>query len=275
MKFASAIKTLVLGFALLGPAAGCGNDNPSVTVTATAREIRGTVPARRNVTRVIAVDVKTKRVVASVVPDAQRRFVLTGLTKGARYKITLVIGRTSKPLVFPRPAGLTGKTNIFGIGTRRCVGRPMCTEGPIDLGEIQDPGPDDTGAIETTPAASPLMQEDFDEDGMPDAMDMDVDGDNMPNAMDTDNDGDSMPDNAQFGDQDNDGLTNEVDPDVDGDNMPNEMDMDNDGDGTPDAMETDTDGDGTPDETDPDIDGDGLPNADDDSPVGEGEPAEP
>jgi hypothetical protein len=275
MKFASAIKTLVLGFALLGPAAGCGNDNPSVTVTATAREIRGTVPARRNVTRVIAVDVKTKRVVASVVPDAQRRFVLTGLTKGARYKITLVIGRTSKPLVFPRPAGLTGKTNIFGIGTRRCVGRPMCTEGPIDLGEIQDPGPDDTGAIETTPAASPLMQEDFDEDGMPDAMDMDVDGDNMPNAMDTDNDGDSMPDNAQFGDQDGDGLTNEVDPDVDGDNMPNEMDMDNDGDGTPDAMETDTDGDGTPDETDTDIDGDGLPNADDDSPVGEGEPAEP
>jgi len=275
MKFASALKTLILGFALLGPAAGCGNDNPSVTVTATAREIRGTVPARRNVTRVIAVDVKTKRVVASVVPDAQRRFVLTGLTKGARYKITLVIGRTSKPLVFPRPAGLTGKTNIFGIGTRRCVGRPMCTEGPIDLGEIQDPGPDDTGAIETTPAASPLMQEDFDEDGMPDAMDMDVDGDNMPNAMDTDNDGDGMADNAQFGDQDGDGLTNEVDPDVDGDGMPNEMDMDNDGDGTPDAMETDTDGDGTPDETDPDIDGDGLPNADDDSPIGEGEPAEP
>ncbi len=275
MKFASAIKTLVLGFALLGPAAGCGNDNPSVTVTATAREIRGTVPARRNVTRVIAVDVKTKRVVASVVPDAQRRFVLTGLTKGARYKITLVIGRTSKPLVFPRPAGLTGKTNIFGIGTRRCVGRPMCTEGPIELGEIQDPGPDDTGEIGTTDANSPLMQEDFDEDGMPDAMDADVDGDNMPNAMDTDNDGDSMPDNAQFGDQDGDGLTNEVDPDVDGDGMPNAMDMDNDGDGTPDAMETDTDGDGTPDETDPDIDGDGLPNADDDSPVGEGEPAEP
>ena len=265
MKFASAVKALVLGFALLGPAAGCGNDNPSVTVTAASREVRGTVSRRRPVTRVIAVDAKTKRQVASAVPDAQGRFVLTGLRKGAQYKITLVLGRTSKPLVFPRFAGLSGKTNLFRIGTRRCAGGAMCTEGPIDLGEIQDPGPDDTGALEPAPANSPLLQEDFDMDGTPDAMDTDVDGDNMPNAMDADNDGDGMPDAAAFGDSDGDGITNEADPDADGDGMPNETEL---------APTGDLDGDGIPNAMDEDSDGDGLADTMDDSPNGEGLPAE-
>ncbi len=274
MKFASALKALVLGFALLGPVAGCGNENPSTTVTATGRDVRGTVSTRRPVTRVIAVDVKTRRVVASAVPDAQGRFVLSGLRKGSKYKITLVLGRTTKPLLFPRFAGFTGKTNIFGIGTRRCVGGAQCTEGPIDLGQFNDPGPDDTGLIE--PSLNPLAQEDFDMDGMPDATDTDVDGDGMTNAMDTDNDGDGMSDNAAFGDSDGDGLTNESDPDVDGDGMDNAVDTDDDGDGMPDMMELapegDIDGDGTPNSTDDDADGDGLPNAEDDSPNGEGEP---
>ena len=275
------LKILALGFAMLGPAS-CGDSNPTTTVTATAREIRGRVTTRRppgrTITRVVAVDVKTRRIVATATPDAMGAFVLTNVTKGRAYRIVAMLGKTPRPITFPAAAGRPGKTNVFKMTPKAC-GRAQCDDAPVDMGELTDDGTD----IGTTPENSPQQFQDSDGDGMPDAVDNDLDGDGMPNAMDRDDDNNGMPDvgdpaaaqgmhtPGEYGDSDGDGLTDEADPDADGDGMANSVDSDDDGDGTPDAMEADTDNDGVPNAMDDDADGDGAPNADDTDANGDGD----
>ncbi len=257
---------------LFGASLACGaTPTPTVSALTAIRSVQGRLPPSANATRVLAVDASTRRVVASATPDAQGNFLLADVRKGASYKIAVVRGGDAQPLTFPRAAGQAGSTNVFGVGTRRCAGGAQCVDGPMDLGELTPAG---AGEVGFRPQRSPLQLEDFDEDGMNDAVDADVDGDGTPNATDADNDGDGMPDRAEFGDQDGDGLTNEVDADADGDGTPNAMDDDDDGDGTPDAAEHgaegDLDGDGVPNAADPDDDGDGVPDADDETPNGVG-----
>ncbi len=227
------------------------------------RAFRGTLPASvhgRPISRVFAIDAKTGRTVASAVPNAQGQFNLDNLPKGATYRFAVQVDRASIPLVFPRQQGGTQRTNLFNVGAR--TSRVGSLDGPIDVGAVRTTIQNgETQITPRDPARAPNLQEDIDNDGMPDAADPDVDGDGTPNAMDMDNDGDGMPDNAQFNDQDGDGVTNESDPDTDGDGTPNAADMDNDNDGTPDAMDTAPSG-GTV-GTAEDSDGDGVPNTED------------
>ncbi|MFO0602476.1 MAG: hypothetical protein U0324_04840 [Polyangiales bacterium] len=257
---------------LLGASVACGaTPMPAVSALMAVRSVQGRLSLGTNATRVLAVDASTRRVVSSATPDPQGNFLLADLAKGASYKITVVRGGDTLPLTFPRAAGLAGSTNVFGVGTRRCAGGAQCIDGPMVLGDVTLAGAGEEGC---RPQRSPLQLEDFDEDGMNDAVDADVDGDGMPNATDADNNGDGVADRMAFGDQDGDGLTNEVDPDADGDGTPNAMDDDDDGDGVPDTAEHgpagDLDGDGMPNGTDPDDDGDGVPDAEDSTPNGVG-----
>ena len=234
------------------------------SVNLTARTIRGVIPARIGnalVTRINVIDAKTGRTVAFTTPNAQGAFTLNNVPKGSTYRITVQAGRIAVPLIFPQAMGSPRKTNIFKVGTKRGA-RAGTLDGPIDVGTLTTTTEgQDEQLTPMNPASAPNNQEDFDEDGMPDAADTDVDGDGTPNEMDMDNDGDGMPDNAAFGDQDGDGITNESDADMDGDGTPNAMDADNDNDGTPDAMDSTPNGDtrGTAEDTD----GDGVPNSED------------
>ncbi len=123
------------------------------------------------------------------------------------------------------------------------------------------------------------LNQDTDDDGIPDGEDSDMDGDGIPDSEDPDIDGDGIPNEddpypyAPGGDTDTDGdgIPDYLDPDMDGDGIPNDEDPDIDGDGIPNEddpypyvpNDTDTDGDGIPDNQDPDIDGDGIPNGED------------
>ncbi|MFO0624474.1 MAG: hypothetical protein U0325_02570 [Polyangiales bacterium] len=241
---------------------GCGGGTPATpdggTSGSTTRALRGTVPstiADVAVSRVHVIDARTGREVAAATPNAQGGFAIEGLTRGKTYKVTLQAGDRAIPLVFATSLGAATKTNLFKVGTARDA-RSGALDGPIDVGTLTTNDVDgEAQATPTDPASAPNNQEDFDQDGMPDAVDSDDDGDGTPDAMDTDNDGDGMPDNQQFGDQDGDGVTNEADTDVDGDGMPDAMDPDNDNDGTPDAMDTSPNGESRGTTEDPDGDG--------------------
>jgi len=257
------IKAALVAAALMGSVPGCSDSGTTSTVRATSREIRGKVPVRtgaNRISKVVAIDAKTRRVIAQTVPAANGSFVLTGVAVGATYRIHAIVGRRSIPIVFPKARGVPAKTNIFKVGTKNSP-RAGTIDGPIDVGDLSSTMEGGEEQFNTPAESAPNLQEDFDEDGMPDGADSDVDGDNVPNDMDMDNDGDGMPDNAEFGDQDGDGLTNESDPDMDGDGMPNAQDPDNDNDGTPDAMDTSPNGAATAPADD--TDGDGIPNSED------------
>jgi outer membrane lipoprotein SlyB len=270
LKYSQWMKALALGIALLGAAPGCDSTDNSNVVRATSRELRGRVPVRTGalrVLRVVAINARTRRVVAQIEPNADGTFVLTGITVGAPYKVNAVVGRRTIPVVFPKARGAAAKVNVFEVGTKSSLVQSL--NGPIDLGALSDADP---LSFETPPENAPNLQEDFDEDGVVDGADPDVDGDGIPNAMDMDNDRDGVPDAAEIGDLDGDGLTNDADPDVDGDGIPNATDPDNDNDGIPDAMDTTPDGDtGNPPD---DLDGDGLPNSMDETPRGEDLPVD-
>ncbi len=264
MKLPSSIKALglALALALSTTAPGCSDDNTNVVV-ATSREIRGIVPVRTGalrVLRIVAINARTRRVVAQTEPAADGSFVLRGVTKGAPYKVNAVVGRRTVPITFPKSRGSTDKTNVFEIGTDDSPAAPL--DGPIDLGRLSDA----TESFETPPDHAPNLFEDYDRDGVVDGDDPDVDGDGTPNVTDRDSDNDGTPDSVAVGDLDGDGLTNDADNDVDGDGTPNATDTDNDNDGTPDATDASPDGDtGNP---AGDFDGDGLPDSEDDTPHG-------
>ena len=223
-----------------------------------ARAFRGTAPttlAGASVSRVHVIDARTGRAVASAEPNAQGGFVIAGLPRGTTYRVTLQAGERAIALVFATSLGSTARTNLFRVGTSRDA-RSGTLDGPIDVGTLRSNSVDgDEQVTPADPATAPNNQEDFDEDGMPDAMDPDDDGDGTPDAMDPDDDGDGMEDNAQYGDQDGDGVTNEADTDVDGDGAPDAMDPDNDNDGTPDAMDPSPNGESRGTTDDPDGDG--------------------
>ncbi|MFO0648131.1 MAG: hypothetical protein U0326_17965 [Polyangiales bacterium] len=270
MKLSTWMKSLALGVAVLAAAHGCDGDDPNV-IRADAREIRGRVPVRMGalrVLRIVAINAKTRRVVSQAEPAADGTFTLANVTVGAPYKVNAIVGRHVVPITFPKSRGSADKTNVFEIGTKDSPVSPL--NGPIDLGTLLDNNP---LAFDTTPEHAPNLQEDFDEDGIPDGADPDIDGDGVVNAMDMDNDRDGMPDNVEIGDLDGDGLTAEADPDIDGDGMPNAADTDNDNDGVPDAMDTTPSGTvGNPSD---DLDGDGIPNTEDETPRGEDTPVDP
>jgi carbonic anhydrase len=242
------------------------------SVNLTARTIRGVIPTRIGnamVTRINVIDAKTGRTVSFTTPNAQGAFTLNNVPKGSTFRVTVQAGRVAVPLIFPQAMGSPRKTNLFRVGTKRGA-RAGTLDGPIDVGTLTSTTEgQDEQLTPMNPMQAPNNQEDFDEDGMPDAADTDVDGDGTPNDMDMDNDGDGMPDNAAFGDQDGDGVTNESDSDMDGDGTPNEEDADNDNDGTPDAMDTTPNGDtrGTAEDTD----GDGVPNSEDSTEADDGD----
>ncbi|MDJ0793834.1 MAG: Ig-like domain-containing protein [Woeseiaceae bacterium] len=134
---------------------------------------------------------------------------------------------------------------------------------------------------------------DFDNDGIPDAVEGagDTDGDGTPDFMDTDSDNDGIPDLDEEQnipplsgiDTDGDGIDNAIDvdqtggvdangdgvddalapSDQDADGIPDYVDDDTDGDGIADATEgaVDSDADGTPDYRDLDSDNDAIPDA--------------
>ncbi|MFO0628535.1 MAG: hypothetical protein U0325_23380 [Polyangiales bacterium] len=263
MRKTSLFQVAALGLALLGSVAGCGSSTPTV-MTATSRVLRGKVPVRTGsarITRIVAINAKTRLTIGSTVPAADGTWTINNMPVGATYRLQIITANNkSRPLVFAKRAGAPAKTNLFRVGTKRSP-RVGGLDGPIDVGDLTTQMVDGEEQFVPQQGREPNAQEDFDEDGMPDAMDSDVDGDNTPDEMDNDVDGDGAPDNMQFGDQDGDGITNESDTDMDGDGMPNAMDMDNDNDGMPDAMDMTPNGDeGAAPE---DRDGDGVPNSED------------
>jgi hypothetical protein len=263
MRKTSLFQVAALGLALLGSVGGCGSSTPAVQ-TVTSRVVRGKVPVRTGnarIVRVVAINAKNRLTIGSAVPAANGTWSLSNMPVGATYRLQFITASNrSRPLVFARRAGAPAKTNLFRIGTKRSF-RVGTLDGPIDVGDLTTEMVDGEESFVPPAGSAPNQQEDFDEDGMPDAMDADLDGDGTDDAMDTDLDGDGTPDNTAFGDQDGDGITNESDPDMDGDGMPNAQDTDNDNDGTPDAMDTSPNGDegGNAD----DRDGDGVPNSED------------
>ena len=135
----------------------------------------------------------------------------------------------------------------------------------------------------TTPAATPVPVADFENDGIPDAIECvdvanceDADGDTIPNHQDIDSDGDGIPDaiEAQGGRaalRASVVLTEPVDND--GDTIPDYLDTDSDNDSIPDAVEAfdgDADGRAGINPTGQDSDGDGLDDAYDTDPSGIG-----
>jgi hypothetical protein len=123
---------------------------------------------------------------------------------------------------------------------------------PGSANDCSDSGPtdtDDDGIPDDVELAAGLdpWNPDTDSDGIPDGVEglEDFDGDGLPNAIDTDSDGDGI--------LDWDEQQPQYEWDVDGDGAPNYLDLDADGDGVPDATEgmTDSDSDGIPDFLDP------------------------
>ena len=113
------------------------------------------------------------------------------------------------------------------------------------------------------------LDNDADNDGIPDIVEgsVDSDGDGIPNYLDTDSDNDGIADSDEGNiDSDNDTIPNYLDTDSDNDGISdiNEGSVDSDLDGTPDYLDTsiDEDNDGIPDiiEGTADVDGDGIPN---------------
>ena len=234
-------------------------------VATASRSLRGAIPTRlagAAVSRLNVVNAATGRTVATATPNAQGQFTLNNVPRGATYRLTAQAGNQAVPLVFPRQQGTpAAKTNLFNVGTRTDP-RVGTLDGPIELGELATLSiGDETQVTPANAANAPNLQEDFDNDGMPDGVDTDDDGDGVADEMDNDDNGDGVPDATQFGDQDDDGITNESDPDADGDGTPNSVDDDNDNDGVPDAMDSSPNGDARG--TAEDSDGDGVPNAED------------
>jgi hypothetical protein len=263
MRKISLFHVAALGLALLGSVGGCGSSTP-VVQTVTSRVVRGKVPVRTGnarIVRVVAINAKTRLTIGAAVPAANGTWALNNMPVGATYRLQIITANNrSRPMVFAKRPGAPARTNLFRIGTKRAL-RAGRLDGPIDVGDLTSEMLDGEETFVPPANNAPNMQEDFDEDGMPDAMDADLDGDNTPDEMDTDLDGDGAEDNQAFGDQDGDGLTNESDPDMDGDGMANAVDADNDNDGMPDAMDTSPNGDeGAAPE---DRDGDGIPNTED------------
>ncbi|WNC71018.1 OmpA family protein [Thalassotalea psychrophila] len=99
-----------------------------------------------------------------------------------------------------------------------------------------------------------FVENDQDNDGIPDSEEgiVDTDQDGTPNYLDEDSDNDGIPDSEE----------GSVDTDEDG--IPDYLDEDSDNDGIPDADEgtVDTDEDGIPDYQDQDSDNDGIPDVD-------------
>ncbi len=263
MRKTSLFQVAALGLALLGTVGGCGSSTPAVQ-TVTSRVVRGRVPVRTGtarIVRVVAINAKTRLTIGSAVPAANGTWTLNNMPVGATYRLQFITANNrSRPLVFAKRPGAAPKTNLFRIGTKRSL-RAGGLDGPIDVGELTTEMVDGEETFVPPSGSAPNLQEDFDEDGMPDAMDADLDGDGTDDAMDTDLDGDGAPDNQAFGDQDGDGITNESDPDMDGDGMANAVDTDNDNDGMPDAMDTTPNGDEGANAED--RDGDGVPNTED------------
>ena len=122
---------------------------------------------------------------------------------------------------------------------------------------------------------------DSDDDGIDDSIEGldDLDGDGLGNFVDTDSDGNGLSDSVETaGDFDSDGEPDYLDLDNDGDGISDEVegivdtdddgtlnlyDLDSDGDGIDDVVETagDLDGDGTPNFLDTDADGNGIPDS--------------
>jgi hypothetical protein len=265
MRKTSLFQAAALGLALLGTVGGCGSSTPAVQ-TVTSRVVRGKVPVRTGnarIIRVVAINAKTRATIGTAIPNASGVWSLSNLPVGATYRLQFITANNrSRPLVFAKRPGAPAKTNLFRIGTKRSL-RAGGLDGPIDVGDLTTEMVDGEETFVPPSGSAPNMQEDYDEDGMPDAMDPDLDGDGTDDAMDTDLDGDGTPDNTAFGDQDGDGLTNESDPDMDGDGMSNAQDTDNDNDGTPDEMDTTPNGDEGANAED--RDGDGVPNTEDTS----------
>ena len=193
-------------------AAGCGGDAPATTAdggatSAAARALRGTVPTQlwgAAVTRVNVIDASSGRTVASAAPNAQGAFAINNVPKGATYRVSLQAGSRAVPLVFAKSQGAVAKTNLFKVGTATAP-RGGSTDGPLDVGNLQSTEEGGEGQVTPSdPANAPNLQEDYDNDGIPDAMDPDADGDGTPNAMDADGDNNGTPDNEQFADQDGD-----------------------------------------------------------------------
>ena len=114
MKLSQWMKTLVVGLALMGSVPGCSSD-PATPVVATSREIRGKVPVRtgaNRITKVVAIDAKTRRVVAQATPGADGSFVIMGVMKGSTYRLHAIVGRRSIPITFPKVRGMPAKTRL-------------------------------------------------------------------------------------------------------------------------------------------------------------------
>jgi len=114
--------------------------------------------------------------------------------------------------------------------------------------------------------------DDFDKDGIKNAVDIDRDNDGITNKNDPDDDNDGILDYLDL-DDDNDGVPDECDPDYedrcgegindddfDNDGIKNLLDKDDDNDGISDDKDIDDDNDGLPDIDDDDNDNDGLKN---------------
>ncbi|WP_282133807.1 hypothetical protein, partial [Cellulophaga baltica] len=179
-------------------------------------------------------------------------------------------------------------------------GIPDITEaGGIDTnndGQIDYPTPGDPMSMTDTNndgladeiATTPLPDEDSDNDGIKNRIDLDSDNDGIPDITEaggTDTDGDGYLDYPTPGDPtsmtdtNNDGLADEIattplpDEDSDNDGIKDRLDLDSDNDGLPDVTEAggpDTDGDGIIDTFATDTDYDGL--ADSVDPVGPATP---
>jgi len=125
-----------------------------------------------------------------------------------------------------------------------------------------------------------IIDDDTDDDGIPDDDDSDIDGDGISNDDDPDPDGDGDVDQWEdeiddgSGDVDGDGINDIDDGDIDGDGINNGDDPDVNNDDDSDQWEDtddsgDIDGDGIPNIDDDDIDGDGILNGDDPDPDGD------
>jgi hypothetical protein len=121
---------------------------------------------------------------------------------------------------------------------------------------------------DTNNGGTAIANNDIDNDGIPDYLDLDSDNDGIPDVVEaggTDSDGDGIADN--FVDSDGDGFNDVVDGDVGNDgiaentgNAQQTTGADTNGDGVPDSYpEGDPDGDGILNQLDLDSDGDGIP----------------
>uniref|UniRef100_A0A2C9KXT0 Uncharacterized protein n=1 Tax=Biomphalaria glabrata TaxID=6526 RepID=A0A2C9KXT0_BIOGL len=99
---------------------------------------------------------------------------------------------------------------------------------------------------------------DFNGNGIHNALDKYSKENGVLNYLKVDTDGDGVPDHLDD-DDDNDGIPDSKDNDRNGVVINTLMEIDTDGDGIPDYIDDDDDNDGIPDELDDDDDGDGIP----------------